>query len=408
MRSTCSERRLSSTPARSSAGVERGQPGALRVAAGTDLRHEPEALGVRVQRLADEVVDDVGAVVLRGVDVVDAELDRAPEHGAGGVGVARRSDDAGAGELHGAEADPVDGLVAEEGGLGHGSQAPLASTAGQEGERSWDSHHHPPVARSSRSSCGRSASARRPRASAWRVAAGGARRACGARRSPSSPGSGCPGTRGSSRAATSRRRRACSTRSRASSTSIRPSARTSSTSPASPCRPRRGVPHRGAARARRRRRGARAQPRLPAGPAHRHPGLEPRRDPRCIGTPTQAPDGATNLLRWLFTDPGRRADPPGTARNTLARFRAEHARRYDDPAFTSLIGELLEVSPAFRELWPRHEVLDAQLGTKQDRAPGARAAGRSHHLQSIPTSHPDLRLTQFVPGDARTRAALGG
>ena len=28
------------------------------------------------------------------------------------------------------------------------------------------------------------------------------------------------------------------------------------------------------------------------------------------------------------------------------------------------------------------------------------------HLQSIPTSHPDLRLTQFVPADAATRAAL--
>ena len=29
-----------------------------------------------------------------------------------------------------------------------------------------------------------------------------------------------------------------------------------------------------------------------------------------------------------------------------------------------------------------------------------------HHLQSIPTGHPDLRLTQFVPADAATRAAL--
>ena len=96
-----------------------------------------------------------------------------------------------------------------------------------------------------------------------------------------------------------------------------------------------------------------------------------------------------------------------TARNTLARFRAEHARRYDDPAFTSLIGELLEVSPAFRELWPRHEVLDAQLGTKRIEHPELGPLVL-HHLQSIPTSHPDLRLTQFVPGDARTRAVLGG
>ena len=38
----------------------------------------------------------------------------------------------------------------------------------------------------------------------------------------------------------------------------------------------------------------------------------------------------------------------------------------------------------------------------------ARAVGRLtlHHLQSIPTSHPDLRLTQFVPADDATRSAL--
>jgi hypothetical protein len=29
-----------------------------------------------------------------------------------------------------------------------------------------------------------------------------------------------------------------------------------------------------------------------------------------------------------------------------------------------------------------------------------------NHLQTIPTSHPDLRLTQLIPADAPTRAAL--
>jgi hypothetical protein len=50
-------------------------------------------------------------------------------------------------------------------------------------------------------------------------------------------------------------------------------------------------------------------------------------------------------------------------------------------------------------------VLDAQLGTKLIEHP---MLGRLmlHHLQSIPTSHPDLRLTQFVPADAATRPAL--
>ena len=127
---------------------------------------------------------------------------------------------------------------------------------------------------------------------------------------------------------------------------------------------------------------------------------------RVIGTPATAPDGAANLLWWLYTDPGPHEPTwEGTARNALSRFRAEHGRRYEDPAFTALIDALLEASPVFRAAWPRHEVLDAQLGTKVIDHP---ELGRLelHHLQAIPTSHPSLRLTQFVPADAATRAAL--
>jgi transcriptional regulator with XRE-family HTH domain len=127
---------------------------------------------------------------------------------------------------------------------------------------------------------------------------------------------------------------------------------------------------------------------------------------RMFGTPMRAPDGAPNLLWSMFTDTGPHlAGREDTARRTLARFRAEHARRYGDPAFTELIKSLLQTSPRFRELWRRHEVLEAQLGTKAFDHPELGRL-RLHHLQSIPTSHPDLRLTQYVPADAETRAAL--
>jgi hypothetical protein len=53
----------------------------LGVAPTADLRREAQPIGVRVECLADEVVDDVAAVVLGGVDVVDADLDRPAEHG---------------------------------------------------------------------------------------------------------------------------------------------------------------------------------------------------------------------------------------------------------------------------------------------------------------------------------------
>ena len=128
-----------------------------------------------------------------------------------------------------------------------------------------------------------------------------------------------------------------------------------------------------------------------------------------LGEPGAAPDGRPNLLWWLFMAPDRLRDEQwrATATSTLARFRAEHARRFGDPDFESLIEALDDASPEFRAWWARHEVLTEQLGTKTIEHPRLGTL-RLHHLQSVPTSHPDLRLTQFVPADETTRAALAG
>src|SRR5918992_464088 len=127
---------------------------------------------------------------------------------------------------------------------------------------------------------------------------------------------------------------------------------------------------------------------------------------RVIGEPHTAPDGRPNLLWWLFaTDRPRSEQWRDTARNTLARFRAEHARRIGDPDFAALIEALEAASPDFRAWWPRHEVLTEQLGRKTIDHPELGTL-RLHHLQSVPTSHPDLRLTQFAPADDTTRATL--
>jgi transcriptional regulator with XRE-family HTH domain len=125
-----------------------------------------------------------------------------------------------------------------------------------------------------------------------------------------------------------------------------------------------------------------------------------------LGEPREAPDGRPNLVWWLFTSDEPRGERwRATARSTLARFRAEHARRIGDPDFATLVAELADASPDFRALWPRHEVLAEQLGTKEIEHP-LLGILQLHHLQSVPTSHPDLRLTQFAPADNRTRAAL--
>jgi transcriptional regulator with XRE-family HTH domain len=123
-----------------------------------------------------------------------------------------------------------------------------------------------------------------------------------------------------------------------------------------------------------------------------------------LGTPPAGPDGPPNLLWWLFTEErGEQWDD--TARNTLARFRAEHARRIGDPGFVSLIDALERQSERFRALWSEHEVMTGQLGTKVIEHPELGTL-RLYHLQSIPTEHPDLRLTQFVPADEATKSAM--
>ena len=125
-----------------------------------------------------------------------------------------------------------------------------------------------------------------------------------------------------------------------------------------------------------------------------------------LGTPSAAPDDRPNLLWWLFTSGDRRGEQwRATGRAALARFRAEHARRLGDPDFAALLDALEHASPDFRAAWARHEVLNEQLGTKTIEYPRLGTL-RLHHLQSAPTSHPDLRLTQFVPADDTTRAAL--
>lgn len=125
-----------------------------------------------------------------------------------------------------------------------------------------------------------------------------------------------------------------------------------------------------------------------------------------LGQPTAAPDGRTNLLWWLFTSEEPRGEQwRATARGTLARFRAEHARRLADPAFIALLDALQRVSWDFRDWWSHHEVLAEQLGTKTIEHVRLGTL-RLRHLQSVPTSHPDLRLTQFTPADDPTRAVL--
>jgi len=94
-------------PSRSSSGVWAASQAPVSLRRAPTFVTSFEVVRVRVERVVDQFVDDVGAVVLRGVDVVDTEFDRAAYHGAGRFWIGRRSEYVRACQLHRAEADAV-------------------------------------------------------------------------------------------------------------------------------------------------------------------------------------------------------------------------------------------------------------------------------------------------------------
>ena len=81
------------------------QHSARLVPARANLADQGETLGVGIQRLSDELICDIGTVVLGSVDVIDAEFDGAAEYGNCGISVARRSEHPRTRKLHRAEPD---------------------------------------------------------------------------------------------------------------------------------------------------------------------------------------------------------------------------------------------------------------------------------------------------------------
>ena len=92
---------------------ERGNPLGVRAAHRAYLGHDHEVIGIWMKRLANELIGDVRAIVIAGVDVVDPPRDRLAKHGEGRVAILRRAEHARSGELHGAVAQTVHRAVAQ-------------------------------------------------------------------------------------------------------------------------------------------------------------------------------------------------------------------------------------------------------------------------------------------------------
>ncbi len=127
-----------------------------------------------------------------------------------------------------------------------------------------------------------------------------------------------------------------------------------------------------------------------------------------LGSPDHLAPDRRYLLWWLLVDPGEEGMTPqreATARNTLARFRAEYAQHAGEQEYEQLLVALRDHSARFREWWDEHEVADTQRGTKVIEHPRLGML-RLHHAQTVPTGQPGLRMAVYAPADDATRAAL--
>ena len=126
-----------------------------------------------------------------------------------------------------------------------------------------------------------------------------------------------------------------------------------------------------------------------------------------LGSPAHLPEERRYLLWWLLVEPGEEMTPQreATARNTLARFRAEYARHAGEPEYEEFVAQIRDRSAWFRDWWDEHEVIEAQRGTKVMDHPQLGTL-RLHHAQTVPTGRPELRMAIYAPADEATRAAL--
>lgn len=127
-----------------------------------------------------------------------------------------------------------------------------------------------------------------------------------------------------------------------------------------------------------------------------------------LGSPGHLPPDRRYLLWWLMVEPGGPGVSPQrdeTARLTLARFRAEYARHAGEPQYEEFLAQMRERSERFCEWWDEHEVVETQRGTKVLEHPRLGTL-RLHHVQTVPTGQPELRLAVYAAADEATRAAL--
>ncbi|WP_242527216.1 helix-turn-helix transcriptional regulator [Ktedonosporobacter rubrisoli] len=114
-----------------------------------------------------------------------------------------------------------------------------------------------------------------------------------------------------------------------------------------------------------------------------------------------------HLLWLLFADPYYRTmfvDWEASAQHTLAFFRGSTQRYIGEPWLTQLIDELSQVSPEFREWWPRHDIQGRQTEQKQLKHPLVGLLELQPRTFQV-VDRPDLQMIIYTPVSGTKTAA---
>ena len=122
---------------------------------------------------------------------------------------------------------------------------------------------------------------------------------------------------------------------------------------------------------------------------------------------TQPPE-QRNSLWSVFANPtfrGMMPDWEPDVRAMLAKFRLDHGRAADDPAFARLVGDLSAASPDFRRWWALQDVSGRSEGIKRFRFATGDIISFEHGAFLVEGA-PDLRMIVYSPALPGDRAAF--
>lgn len=106
-----------------------------------------------------------------------------------------------------------------------------------------------------------------------------------------------------------------------------------------------------------------------------------------------------NALWRCFSSPAYRqlmGDWESHAKRLLAQFRSTSTLFVGEDWFKELVGDLMEISPEFREWWPRYDIMGTPIGKKTIRHPRAGAMIMEHITFRVYDA-PELKLTVYRP-----------